>query len=137
MRNVLRMTSSMAAVAMLAPALTLAHGSDKPGPHGGEIRMPGAYHVEAVALGDSLMVYLLDMRFENPTTRNSAVEVRLHQQGEARKLACEARVDAFRCPLPGKTQLGQGRLEIVSRRGDNPPARASYELPLTPAAAGA
>ena len=40
-----------------------AHGEDKAGPHGGFIRMPGAYHTEVVPVSkNQAKVYLLDMQ---------------------------------------------------------------------------
>ena len=61
---------------MLNFSLVFAHGMNKPGPNGGEIRMPGPFHTEAKAEGaNKLKVYLLDMNFKNPVTANSSVEV--------------------------------------------------------------
>ena len=45
--------------ALFLPGALLAHGTSEPGPHGGEIRMPGAFHVEALAVDGRLRVYLL------------------------------------------------------------------------------
>ena len=48
-----------------------AHGMNKPGPHGGYVRMPGDYHIELVPVDKELKVYFLDMKF-NPITLNDA-----------------------------------------------------------------
>ena len=50
------------------------HGGNKPGPHGGKIKMPGMFHTELI-LNDqnSFKVYLLDMKFKNPTIKRSTV----------------------------------------------------------------
>ncbi len=50
-----------------------AHGEDKPGPHGGFIRMPGAFHTEVVKEKEGYRVYLLDINWKNPSVLDSAV----------------------------------------------------------------
>ena len=41
-----------------------AHGEDKPGPHGGYIRMPGSFHTEVVKEKAGYRVYLLDINWK-------------------------------------------------------------------------
>lgn len=121
---------------LLVPGLAGAHGTDSPGPHGGEVRMPGAFHVEAVPSGDALSLYLLDVRIENPTASDSWVRPVLHQQGEAIELSCHVNEKGFRCPLPEGATLDSGRLVVSAKRADVPHAEVSYELPLTPGRTG-
>jgi hypothetical protein len=54
--------------------LSFSHGMDKPGPHGGFVQMPGAFHTEVVPQKDgSLWVYLLDINIAEPSVRDSEV----------------------------------------------------------------
>lgn len=109
-----------------------AHGEDEPGPHGGEIRMPGAFHVEALERNDALRVYLLNMQFEQPQVRNSSVTARLIRDGQTTELECAPAEDAkaFHCPLPAGTSLERGTLTIDATRADMPADAAEYDLPL-------
>lgn len=109
-----------------------AHGEDEPGPHGGEIRMPGAFHVEAVQHDDALRVYLLNMQFEQPKVRNSSVTARLVREGQTTQLECAPLEDtkAFRCPPPAGTSLARGTLAIDATRAGKPANTAEYDLPL-------
>jgi len=120
------------AAAVAAPGTAAAHGEAEPGPHGGEIRMPGAFHVEAVAGDGALRVYLLDMQFENPRVADSSVEAKLEQGGRAWQLDCRAReaTRRFECPLPSGAELEAGTLTIDAARAGVPGAAARYGLPL-------
>jgi len=120
------------AAALYAPGPALAHGEKEPGPNGGEIRMPGAFHVEAVAGNDALHVYLLDMKFQNPKVARSSVEAELRQRDETWQLDCRA-MEAdprFKCALPAGANLDSGALTVDATRGDAPGATAEYALPL-------
>lgn len=120
------------AAALVAPTISAAHGTDEPGPHGGEIRMPGTFHVEAVAQGDAVRLYLLDMQFEQPRVADSSVQAVLEQEGRTIQLDCSAAGDAkaFTCPLPKGASLQRGTLKIDATRQGKPASTASYELPL-------
>ncbi|PWG62576.1 hypothetical protein DEM34_11535 [Spiribacter halobius] len=121
----------MASSVLLAgTTAALAHGEAEPGPHGGEIRMPGAFHTEVVAASGALRVYLLDMQFENPQTAESSVEVTVRQQGETHRVECTAAERAFRCPLPDGVSLNAGALEVSAVRGGGQSWDAEYSLPL-------
>lgn len=117
---------------LVAPILALAHGTDKPGPHGGEIRMPGAFHVEVVDKGESLRMYLLNMQFERPRISDSSVQAVLKQEGSTIRLDCTPAEDAkaFTCPLPDGASLQRGTLKIDATRLGKPASTARYELPL-------
>jgi len=117
---------------LAVPGLVLAHGESAPGPNGGAIRMPGAFHVEVVAGNNALLVYLLDMQFENPKIVDSSVTAELRQNGGKWQLECRAEEgeERFRCPLPSGAGLDTGTLMVIASRGAVPEAAARYELPL-------
>ncbi len=108
------------------------HGEDEPGPHGGEIRMPGAFHVEAIERENALRVYLLNMQFEQPQVRDSSVTARLKRGGETVQLNCSVadNAPAFRCPVPEGATLERGTLSIEATRAGKPANAAEYDLPL-------
>jgi hypothetical protein len=118
--------------ALFLPGALLAHGTSEPGPHRGEIRMPGAFHVEALAVDGRLRVYLLNMQFESPQIANSSVKARIKQGGVTVDLQCTEAADAkaFRCSLPSGANLDQGTLIIDASRAGLPADPARYELPL-------
>jgi hypothetical protein len=117
---------------LLVPALCLAHGELKPGPHGGEIRMPGAFHVEVIARSVTVDVYLLDMQFENPQIADSSVNVTLQRDEDQLALECQVvnNKKMFRGLLPNNEELGAGRLLVNATRGGLPAEPMHYELPL-------
>lgn len=114
------------------PLLAFGHGSDKPGPHGGSVQMPGAFHVEVVRDSNMLHVYLLGLQITNPTVANSSVVVTVEHSGSATQLPCEADSvqNLFSCGLPGNVDLDSGTLVVDAKRGETSPATARYELPL-------
>lgn len=122
------------AAVLVAPVAAGAHGTDKPGPHGGEIRMPGAFHVEVVAKAEAeaLRLYLLNMQFEQPQISDSSVRVVLEQQGETVELDCSIAdgAKAFTCPLPNDASLQRGTMKVDATRVGKPASTARYELPL-------
>ena len=72
-----------------------AHGGNKPGPHGGKIKMPGMFHTELIINNkNSFKVYLLDMKFKNPTTERSEVHYSLDG---GLKTICELKKNFFLC----------------------------------------
>jgi len=114
------------------PTAVWSHGESEPGPHGGEIRMPGAFHVEAVAADNAVLLYLLNMAFEQPRVDGSSVTATHIHEGEARELDCHKAADepAFRCTLPAEAALNEGELVVDATRGGKPAEPARYELPL-------
>lgn len=66
---------------LLNCAMIFAHGENQLGPHGGMIRMPGAFHTELVKNASNspskffIAIYLLDMSLKNPVIKNSTVTV--------------------------------------------------------------
>ena len=117
---------------LFVPTLCLAHGELKPGPHGGEIRMPGAFHVEVVPGSMTIEIYLLDMQFKNPQIEDSLVNVILHKDAEQMTLECQAisNKKMFRCLLPDDEALDAGKLMVNASRGGLPSEPMQYELPL-------
>ncbi|MGZ5279385.1 MAG: hypothetical protein ACXWC9_05560 [Pseudobdellovibrionaceae bacterium] len=105
-----------------------AHGGDKPGPHGGQIEMPGAFHTEVVADADGFKVYLLDIKFENPSVKDSSVRVELKSDQTRVSSACEKRLDYFFCRT-GKN-VSKGTLVVKAVRENAKGNDANYSLPL-------
>lgn len=90
----------MSLALLLGSNLALAHGEDRPGPNGGEIRMPGAYHTELVKRSDtSFLVYLLDLEFRNPLVKDSKVQMIVKDKGAELTIPCEPNGEAFLCKL--------------------------------------
>ena len=109
----------------------LAHGEDRPGPNGGFIRMPGAFHQEVVQVAkDQLKIYLLDINFKNPSSKNSNVEARLNANVSANCLAKDN--SFFVCKFPDGSDLSKfgQRLTIKARRDGLVGNEIMYELPL-------
>jgi hypothetical protein len=130
--RLLKVAPSALGITVLVPAFALAHGESETGPNGGEIRMPGAFHVEAVPGGSAVDVYLLDMHFENPEVDDSSVTATLRQDGEKWSIDCRVAKagEYFRCPVPSDVDLNSGQLYINASRAGVPGAPARYDLPL-------
>lgn len=105
-----------------------AHGEDKPGPHGGQIRMPGAFHTEVIAHPNGYQIYLLDINFQNPTVKNSEVKASIKSVGRAEQLKCETHPDHFFCKFSSPPQSGTLTIEPTreSLRGN----AAQYNIPF-------
>lgn len=118
-------------IILLAVSVTLAHGEDKPGPHGGHIRMPGNFHTELVADQNGVYrVYLLDMQFKNPIVINSDVETYIQKGKKKINLKCSvAGAEFFLCKTA--RPLKSGELVINAKRdGVSASLGAQYKLPL-------
>jgi hypothetical protein len=107
-----------------------AHGGDEPGPHGGFIQMPANFHTEVISNKDaSFSVYLLDMEFKNPLTKNSDVKAWVTLNKKKTDLVCKPEPDHFVCK--GSKSLNTGTLFVrATRDGSVAAMDASYELPL-------
>lgn len=104
-----------------------AHGEDKPGPHGGFIRMPGAFHTEVVKENEGYRVYLLDINWKNPSVVDSSVSAFIQVDKKKTKLICTKTLDSFFC----KSSVAQkGVLNIDAKREGQMGAISSYKLPL-------
>jgi hypothetical protein len=107
-------------LAIVASANTATgHGEDKPGPHGGEIRMPGAFHTELVWAGPRrVKVYLLDMNYKEPLTMKSSVSVTVNpKSGEPVEASCKTSGTAFTCSWSkGPTRRDFASLLLTAER---------------------
>lgn len=108
-----------------------AHGEDKLGPHGGFIRMPGAFHTEVVPRENSIDIFLLDINWKNPSVKNSSVKVSLENDGAKRDLLCNARKEFFSCTLPKGAELKKGSFHLKAIRENASGAEMTYSLPLS------
>lgn len=115
---------------LLSGAVAEAHGENQLGPHGGYIRMPGAFHTEVTADGpEQIRVYLLDVNWENPSTKNSTVAATWVSE-ERSKASCRAEKDFFVCKFARPLDLKRGRIDVEATRENQSGARVSYPLPL-------
>lgn len=119
----------------LTSQMALAHGEDKPGPHGGHIKMPGGFHTEVKLEKDNLIIYLLDEKFENPTVTDSKVEVSFNTvknkfiEGCNKPQKAETTVMYFTCPLP-KTKEKIKSISVWAVRLGMKGNEAVYHWPL-------
>ena len=116
---------------LLFSANAFPHGEDKPGPHGGFIRMPGAFHTELVPDGpNKVKVYLLDVNWKNPSITGSSLKLRYGVKGEFAK--CAAGNGLFYiCEFSKKIDLSKkGKLVLHSQREEQKGTKVDYELPL-------
>lgn len=114
-----------------------AHGEEKPGPNGGEIRMPGAFHTELKQVGREFHVYLLDLEFKNPMIENSGVEIsalRAGALGSPWLLVCRAtkaaRPAGFVCSESKYAPQASDILKVRAKRGASAGNETEYKLPL-------
>ncbi len=111
------------------PLLTWAHGEDKPGPHGGFIKMPGAFHTEVLAAGkNKLKVYLLDMQWKNPSIVKSELKV---THNKKTKGTCGIKENYYECGFPTSVNLNtKGELSVTAQRDGQVGNEMIYALPL-------
>ncbi|MGZ3775546.1 MAG: hypothetical protein ACXVCY_16275 [Pseudobdellovibrionaceae bacterium] len=117
---------------LIIPSLSFGHGETKPGPHGGHIRMPGAFHTELVLNKDqSIQVYLLDINFKNPSVKDSNVEVIAKSaKGTSIPFNCAPMEEShFHC-LPEKRFSLNGELIVKAVREKAAGNESVYKLPL-------
>lgn len=108
-----------------------AHGEDKPGPNGGEIRMPGAFHTEVVAEKNGFRVFLLDMNFQNPVVKKSSVELTYNDGKRNEKANCTVDGNSFFCRTGNSpTQSLKGEMKLKVSRDGATGNEAIYKLPL-------
>lgn len=114
---------------LLSTQVTFAHGTNKHGPNGGYIKMPGPFHTELVDKGDNMHVYLLDMNFKNLTTADSTVKIKYKGNIES-EYSCARSIEYFVCEKP-KGGLKFVKEVIVNAIRNNSKGReAVYSLPL-------
>lgn len=108
------------------------HGMDKPGPHGGYIRMPGVFHTEIVMNGENTFrLYLLDVNFKNPLVKNSSVGAIMKRETKENALTCKANRDHFQCEMNGGLKFKNGdEIRIWAKPLGMNGGIAIYRLPL-------
>jgi len=117
---------------LLSSQMALAHGEDKPGPHKGYIRMPGAFHTEVVPESDTkFKIYLLDIEWKNPSVQNSKLEVKISNNASSGVVKCAQKNDHYLCQSPKGFSLKQGKLIVQATRENSPGAEMPYDLPLS------
>lgn len=108
--------------------LAYSHGEEHPGPHGGKIQMPGAFHTEVLSKKDKVQIFLLDMNFENPTVDNSTLTAYFKANEKKQKLTCDKNTNSFSCHIP--KNLAHGQLILEAMRSGAKGNEAIYEWPL-------
>lgn len=118
-------------LALLLPVSAWSHGEDKPGPHGGHIRMPGAFHTELILdKKHEAHIYLLDMDFKNPTVKDSSVQMKAKAGKKEISYKCEVMgTDHFHCVPEGKVP-NKAELIVQATREKAVGNEALYKLPL-------
>lgn len=106
----------------------LAHGEHEVGPNGGTIRMPGGFHTELIVLKEGLKVYLLDIEFKNPSTKNGSLKAKIVQGKSEQKLECQAHPDHFFCPV--SKVPSSGKIVLKATREKMEGIDAVYDLPI-------
>ena len=97
----------------------LAHGDDKPGPNGGEVLMPGAFHTEMIRDNDNqdVMVFLLDMEFKNPTLKDSSVTAFYSKGKNKVTYTCSPMHNHFHCVANKKFKFEKdGEIHVTATR---------------------
>ena len=117
--------------ALFTASFCLAHGEDKPGPNGGFIRMPGAFHTELIPDGkNKLKVYLLDIQWKNPSVLNSSLEISLKNK-KTIKAKCEITENYYSCVFPDTVDLTKkGELKVAAQRENQKGMEVMYPLPF-------
>lgn len=118
---------------LLLSVNSFAHGEDKPGPNGGFLRMPGAFHTELLPdpQDQSFHVSLLDLYFKNPTVKNSSLEMTLEQKRNKVNFTCKVMGGNHYHCVPDKAyKADSGKVTLIAKREDAK-GTAVYHLPLS------
>lgn len=114
-------------IATILSLNVFAHGEDKPGPHGGFIRMPGAFHTEVLQTKEGFRIYLLDINWKNPSVLDSSVTATIKTGKKKTELVCSQEEDSFLCKT---ATFKKGVLTIMAKREGQMGIDANYKLPL-------
>ncbi len=116
---------------LLSPLFAFPHGEDKAGPHGGFIRMPGAYHTEIVLDGkNKLKVYLLNMQWKTPSIVNSKLQIS-YVGKDTLSATCKTEKNFYLCTFSAAVDLTkEGSLKVASQREGQEGMEVTYPLPL-------
>ncbi|QDK38098.1 hypothetical protein [Bdellovibrio sp. NC01] len=108
-----------------------AHGEEKPGPHGGHIKMPGGFHTELeMDPQQGAHIFLVDMNFENPTVKDSSIQARFKSGKTEIPFTCSVMGgNHFHC-VPSKKLPASGQLLIKATREKFVGNEVAYDLPL-------
>ncbi|MBK7844057.1 MAG: hypothetical protein IPJ71_10235 [Bdellovibrionales bacterium] len=122
------------ALMTVSAPISWGHGESQPGPHGGFIRMPGAFHSEILPVGDrQFKVFLLDINWKNPSIKNSHLELNYFETSKV-KATCETKEELyFLCSFPKNLDIAKakkGTLLLLSQREGQKGQEVSYRLPL-------
>lgn len=115
-------------LSMFLTSYVLAHGENKPGPHGGHIRMPGAFHVELVLQSHMAKVYLLDIGFNNPSTKNSRLSMKVISGQNLKEVSCASKNEYFDCHIPSVEAVN--KIQVKATRAGVIGKEMTYDLPL-------
>jgi hypothetical protein len=93
--------------------------------------MPGAFHTELLPVGDrELQVYLLDMKWSNPSVKDSTVKLTYLNGGKSSELACAVKSNFFQCQLGPDATLQKGKLKVQATREKASGVEVVYDLPF-------
>lgn len=109
---------------------TFAHGENMPGPHGGFIRMPGAFHTEVIPQKTGFEIMLLDINFQHPSIKDSSVNAAIKFDHQSTALRCKLESDHFFCAASKELIKKAKTLELVATREKAKGAPVEYALPL-------
>ncbi|AUN96912.1 hypothetical protein C0V70_02080 [Bacteriovorax stolpii] len=115
---------------MTLSAGVFAHGMNKPGPNGGYVRMPGAYHVELVSSGAETKVYLLDINFKKIDMAKSQVSMSLKGAKDF-PVKCTKEAEFFRCDIKDNELKMYKELTITSSKAGEAGVASTYKIPLS------
>lgn len=122
---------NLIALIIATPTFAWSHGEEKPGPHGGHIKMPGAFHTELILGEDqSAHIYLLDMNFKNATTKDSKMKIIARFKKTEVPFNCSVMKDHFHC-VPTKKYEKNSEIIVQAVREKAVGNEAVYKLPLT------
>lgn len=116
---------------MLFPHFILA--AEKLGPHGGHYRMSRNNHIELVSeLNGIFLVYLLDSQLENPTVKNSTVNLKVgDNKDKINSFECMPMEDHFYCTNPKKIITSSNiKIFLKAKRLGTKLDEVSYPLPF-------
>lgn len=114
---------------VLFSSVSFAHGMNALGPNGGYIKMPGAFHTELIDKGATIHVYLLDMGFKNPTTTESAVNIK-YKGNIGFNYICKKSTLSFVCEKPKDGLKDIKEIVVNAMRNNEIGKEAVYSLPL-------
>ena len=105
-----------------------AHGEDKPGPHGGMIKMAKTIHTEVASDKDgSFHIFLLDINFSNPTVKNSTLSGSIASSQGDFKLDCSVMEGTHYHCKTKNVRPKIGKLNLKANR-DGVSVDVSYDL---------